>query len=50
MGDVYLQQHQQHFAQPHIVTHDLLHEELLVCQAKKQVQKVCRAVEQSQYP
>ncbi|MBQ8313503.1 MAG: alpha/beta hydrolase [Clostridia bacterium] len=45
MGEVYLERYRQHFVQPYIVTHDLLHEELLVCQPEKWVQEVCRAVE-----
>lgn len=45
MGEVYLERYKQHFAQPHIVTHDLLHEELLVCQPEKWVQEVFRAIE-----
>ncbi|WP_341435442.1 alpha/beta fold hydrolase [Clostridium acidisoli] len=31
MGEEYKKRYQKHFAQPHIVEHDLLHEELLVC-------------------
>ncbi|MBQ8556104.1 MAG: alpha/beta hydrolase [Clostridia bacterium] len=42
MGDMYLQRYKQHFASPDIVTHDLLHEELLLCQPEKWVQEVCR--------
>lgn len=44
MGDVYLDRYHQHFAKPRIVTHDLLHEELLLCQPEKWVQEVCCAV------
>ena len=47
MGDVYLERYHQHFARPHIVEHDLLHEELLLCQPEKWVHEVCRAVEKS---
>ena len=47
MGDVYLERYHQHFARPHIVEHDLLHEELLLCQPEKWVHEVCRAVEES---
>jgi len=45
MGDVYLERYHQHFAEPRIVEHDLLHEELLLCQPEKWVQEVCRATE-----
>ena len=48
MGDVYLERYHQHFARPRIVEHDLLHEELLLCQPEKWMWEVCRAVKESE--
>ena len=45
MGEEYLRRYNQHFAKPHIVEHDLLHEELLLCRPEQWVQEVCRATE-----
>lgn len=42
MGEEYLQRYRQHFADPDIVRHDMMHEELLVCHPEQWVQEVCR--------
>lgn len=40
MGEMYLKRYKQHFKNPHIVKHDLKHEELLACRPKEWVEVI----------
>lgn len=44
MGDKYKKRYLKHFSNPHIMEHDLLHEELLVCYPKEWVKDVRNCV------
>lgn len=44
MGEEYKNRYQQHFIKPHIVEHNLSHEELLLCHPKEWVETVKRCI------
>lgn len=44
MGDKYLERYKSHFLDPHIVTSDLMHEELLLCKPREWVMNIKECV------
>lgn len=44
MGEIYLKRYKQHFKNPHIVKHDLKHEELLACRPNEWVEVIKKCI------
>ncbi|WP_329603970.1 hypothetical protein [Clostridium hydrogenum] len=44
MGEIYLKRYEQHFKNPHIVKHNLKHEELLACKPNEWVEAIKKCI------